>query len=63
MNSSEAIRGIKLKLCRIVYNISLSKIIAFYCHCISALVAMATLNFHRLIMGKMKIADILTKVL
>ena len=24
----------------------------FYCHCISTLVAMATLNFHRLIMGK-----------
>ena len=26
-NSSEAIRGIKLKLCRILYNISLYKII------------------------------------
>ena len=43
--------------------------IMFYCHCISTLIAMATLNFHRLIMGKMKIgiycnfiADILTKV-
>ena len=34
-----------MKLCRIVYNISLYKNIGFYCHCLSTLVAMATLNF------------------
>ena len=52
INSSEAIRGIKLKVCRIVYNISLYKNIVFYCRCLSTLVAMATLNFHGLINGK-----------
>ena len=68
-NSSEAIRGIKLKLYRIVCNISLYENIVFYCRCLSTLIAMETSNFHRLIMGKMKIcihcyfiADILTKV-
>ena len=61
--------GDEAKLYRIVYNISLYKKGVFYCHCLSTLVAMATLNFHRLIMGKMKIgiyccfiAVILTKV-
>ena len=44
ITSSEAIRGIKLKLGRIVYNISL-----FCCRCLSTLVAMATLNVYRLI--------------
>ena len=29
--------------------------IVFCCHCLSTLVAMATLNLHRLVMGKMKI--------
>ena len=52
MNSSEAIlRVIKLKLCRLILNISLYKKI-FYCHCLSTLVPMATLNFHRLVIGK-----------
>ena len=45
--------GISLKLYRIVHNISLyKKIICFYSFCLSTLVAMATLNFCRLIMGK-----------
>ena len=39
--------GIQLKLCRTVYNTLL-----FYCRCLSTLVAMATLNFHRLINEK-----------
>ena len=41
INSSEVIRGIKLKPCRIVHNISLNKR-CFYCGCLSTLVAMAT---------------------
>ena len=70
LNSSEAVWGIKLKLCSIVYNISLYKKIAFYCRYSSTLVAMAIEIFHWL--GKVKIeiycyhtqsADILTKVL
>ena len=68
INSSEAVRWIKLKLCRIVHDISVLKLV-FYCRCLSTLVAMATLNFHRLIMGNVQngincyfIADILTKV-
>ena len=68
-NSSEVIREIKLKLCRIFFIILASIKLLFYCHCLSTLVAVATLNFHRLIMGKMKIgiycnfsADILTEV-
>ena len=50
--SSEAIRGMKLKLCRNVHNISLYKNYVFYCRCSCAFVAMATYNFRRLIMGK-----------
>ena len=68
-SSSEAIRGMKLKLCRNVHNISLYKNYVFYCRCSCAFIAMATYNFHRLIMGKVKVglyfyltADILTKV-
>ena len=65
--SSEAIRGMKLKLCRNVHSISFNKsgISCWYCSC--AFVAMATWNFHWLIVEKMKIglyryliADILT---
>ena len=40
INSSEAVRGIKLKLCRIVSKNGLYKI-CFYCCCSSTLVAMA----------------------
>ena len=65
----EAIRGMKLKLCRNVHNISLYKQFVFSCRCSCAFVATATYSFHRLIMGKVKIdlyfyltADILTKV-
>ena len=47
INSSEAIRGIKLKRCSIVHNTGLYKNIVLYCHCLSTLVAIATLNFHR----------------
>ena len=53
--SSEAIKGINLKFCRHVHNISLHK---SYCGCSCNFVAMATLIFHWLV-----IADILTKVL
>ena len=56
--NSEAIRGIKMKLCRIIHNIIRYKKTVFYCHCLSTLVAMATLNFHRLIMGKSTLAFI-----
>ena len=45
INSAETIRGIKLKLCIIVHNISLYKNIVFCYHCLSTLVAVATLNF------------------
>ena len=44
---------------RIVHNtcISLYKnIVFFYCRCLRTLVTMATLNFHKLIMGKRKIS-------
>ena len=44
-----------LKLCRIIHNISRFKNTVFYCRCLSTLVAMATLNFHRLIIGKLQI--------
>ena len=44
------------------------KLLFFYCHCLSTLVAMATLSFYRLIIGTLEIgvyccsiADILTK--
>ena len=67
---SEVIRGKKLKPCINVYGISLYENIVFYCCCSSTLVAVATSNFHRLIMGKVEIgiyfcvtADTLTKVL
>ena len=59
--------GIKMKLCGVIHNICHYKNIVFYCRCLSTLVAMATLNFPRLIMGKLNIgiycyfiADILT---
>ena len=42
INSSEAIWGIKLKLCRNVHSMSLYKSVGIFCHCISTLVAMAT---------------------
>ena len=55
--------------CRNVHNISLYKNYVFYCRCTCTFVAMATYNFHRLIMGKVKVGlyfyltvDILTKV-
>ena len=66
--SSEAIRVMKLILYRNVHNICLYKNYALHCHCPYAFVIMATLSFHRRIMGKMKVghfffnltADILT---
>ena len=58
--SSEAIRGMNLKLCRNVHNISLYKNYFLYCHW----------SFHWLVMGNVKVGlhcylttDILTKVL
>ena len=64
---SEAIRGMKLKLCINVHDISLYINYIFYCRCPSAFVAMATFHIHVLIMGKVEIgfylcvtADILT---
>ena len=42
IKKSEAIRGMKLKLCRNVHNISLYKIYVFYCRCSYAFIAMAT---------------------
>ena len=67
---SEAIRGVKLKLCLNVHEISLYINYIFYCRCPCAFIAMATLNFHILTMGKVEIgiyfcvtANILTKVL
>ena len=55
INISGAIRGIKLKLWRIVHNISLYKNFVFNCRCLNTFVAMATLNFHRLRMGNWKL--------
>ena len=40
--SLEAIRGMKLKLCRNVHDISLYKNFVFYCTCLCAFLAMAT---------------------
>ena len=69
---SEAIRGMKLKLCINVHDISLYINYIFYCCCPCAFVAMATYSFylHVLIIGKVEIgiyfsvtADILTKIL
>ena len=45
----------KLKLCRNVHNISLYNNYVFYCRCYCAFFAMATFSFHRLIMGQMKV--------
>ena len=45
LNSSEAILGIKLKLCRNIHSISLYKSIVFYCCCLCTLIAMATYEF------------------
>ena len=44
----------KLKLCIHVHDISLYINCVFYCHRPCAFVAMATLSFHRLIMGKVE---------
>ena len=49
----EVIRGMKLKLCinvRVIILYSVS-----YCCCACGFVAMATLSFHRFIMGKVKV--------
>ena len=66
--SSKMIWGLKLKLCIDVHDISLYIKYVFYCRCLCSFVVMATLSFHRLIMGKVEIgiyfcvtADILTK--
>ena len=68
--SSEVIRGIKLKFCRNVHNISLFKNIVLFVAVIHVLSSIRQQSFHRLIMGKVKVglnfdlsADILTKVL
>ena len=52
---SETIRGMKLKLGIHAKDISLYKSCVFYSSRIRNLVAMATYNSHRLIMGKEKI--------
>ena len=66
--SSEAIRGMKLKLSTHVHDISVYINFVSYYRCPCGFVAMATWSFHRLIMGKVEIgiyfcvtADILTK--
>ena len=68
ITSSEAIRGIKLKLWRMFVTLASTKMVFFYCCCSCTLVAMAILSFHWLIIGKVKIgvycyliADILTE--
>ena len=67
---SEVIRGMKLKLCINVCVIILYIKYVFYCCCACGFVAMATLSFHRFIMGKVKVGlyfyltlGILTKAL
>ena len=67
---SEAIRGMKLKLCINVHDISLYINYTFYCRCPCAFMLSQLKSFHILIMGKVEIgiyfcvtADILTKVL
>ena len=55
INSSEAIKGINLKLCRNGHSVSLYKKHCFLLPLLMLFVAMATSNFYRLIMGKMKI--------
>ena len=52
---SEVIREMKLKLCINVCVIMLYINYVFYCCCACGFVAMATLIFHRFIMGKVKI--------
>ena len=52
---SEAIRGMKLKLCINIYDISLLINYVFYCCCSCVLVAMATKSFHWFKMGKVKV--------
>ena len=65
---SEVIRGVKVELCVNVCVILLY--ISFYCCCACGFVAMATLSFHRFVMGKEKVGlyfyltlDKLTKAL
>ena len=55
IKKSEAIRGMKLKLCRNVHNISLYICFYYYCSCFCAFVAMAILSFHWVIMRKVKV--------
>ena len=52
---SEVIRGMKLKLCINVCAIIRYINYVFHCCCACGFVAMATLSFHRLIMGKVKV--------
>ena len=67
---SEVMKGIKLKLCIDICVIILYIKYIFYCCCTCGFVAMATLSFHRFIMGKVKVGlsfylnlGILTKAL
>ena len=67
---SEVIRGMKLKLCINVCVFILYINYVFYCCSACGLVAMATLSFHGLIMGKVEVGlyfcrtlGILTKAL
>ena len=62
--------GMKLKLSINVCVIIIYMNYVFYCYCACGFVAMATLSFHRFIMGKVKVGlyfylilDILTKAL
>ena len=52
---SETIRGMKLKLGIHVRTLASTKVVFFYSGRIRTLVAMATYNSHRLIMGKEEI--------
>ena len=51
----EVIRGMKLKLHINVFVIMLYINHVFYCCCACGFIAMATLSFHRFIMGKVKV--------
>ena len=69
-NFSEVIRGMKLKLCINVCVIILYINCILYCCWACGFIAMATLSFHRFIMGKVKVdlyfyqtSGILTKAL
>ena len=55
--TSEAIRGMKLKICIHVHDISLYMNYVFYCLCLCAFVALANQSFYRLIMGNMDITE------